>query len=169
VRGRIVDAFPLILSFSPVGRRDHNIKNLSDTTVVLFSRNDVMKEWSLSWGMLVLSVIFNALGVFIIKLRLNEIGVLTPGSWKAVFSYFFVMMKSPLVVVGLVLFFLAPFLFVIALSRMDIVVAYPAQIGLNFFILVVLAVIFLGEQITLLKVWGTVLVLTGVYLLNKSG
>jgi len=128
-----------------------------------------MKEWLLSWGMLVLSVIFNALGVFIIKLRLNEMGVIKVDSLKTVFSYFFIMMKAPLVVVGLILFFLAPFLFAIALSRMEIVVAYPAQIGLNFLILILLAVLFLGEQITFLKVIGTVLVLAGVYFLNKTG
>ena len=128
-----------------------------------------MKEWFASWGMLILSVIFNALGVFIIKLRLNELGVIKMDTLKTVFGYFFIMMKSPLVIVGLVLFFLAPFIFAIALSRMEIVVAYPAQIGLNFLILVLLAVVFLGEQITSVKVIGTVLVLAGVYVLNKTG
>ncbi|OGX33650.1 MAG: hypothetical protein A3C36_01945 [Omnitrophica WOR_2 bacterium RIFCSPHIGHO2_02_FULL_52_10] len=128
-----------------------------------------MREWSLSWGMLIISVVLNALGVFIIKLRLNELGVIKSESFQSVLSYFFVFMKSPFVVFGLVLFFLAPFLFAIALSRMEIVVAYPAQIGLNFVILILLAVIFLGEQITLLKAFGTALVLTGVYFLNKSG
>lgn len=128
-----------------------------------------MKEWSLSWGMLIVSVIFNALGVFIIKLRLNELGVIKAESIQSVFSYFLEMMKSPLLIFGLVLFFVAPFLFTVALSRMEIVVAYPAQIGLNFVILILLAVVLLGEQVTFLKGLGTALVLIGVYFLNKSG
>ena len=73
------------------------------------------------------------------------------------------------VVFGLILFFAAPFLFAIAFSRMDIVVAYPAQIGLNFLVLVLLAVMFLKEQMTLPNMLGTALVLVGVYFLNKSG
>jgi len=125
-----------------------------------------MKEWFLSWGLLILSVIFNALGVFIIKLRLNELGAVKVDMLRSVFSYFFVMIKSPLVIVGLILFFFAPFLFAIALSRMEIVVAYPAQIGLNFIILVILAILFLGEQITILKVIGTGFILIGVCLLQ---
>jgi len=128
-----------------------------------------MKEWIASWGMLIVSVVFNALGVFIIKLRLNELGVIKMDAVRTVFSYFFVMVKSPLVIVGLVLFFLAPFIFAIALSRMEIVVAYPAQIGLNFLILVLLAIVFLGEHITSVKIIGTVLILSGVYFLNRSG
>ena len=75
-----------------------------------------MKEWSLSWGMLIVSVIFNALGVFIIKLRLNELGVIKAESIPSVFHYFLTMMKSPLVVFGLILFFAAPFLFAISAS-----------------------------------------------------
>lgn len=127
-----------------------------------------MKEWLLSWGMLLVSVMFNAIGVFIIKLKLNELGVIKADSLRTVFTYFFVMLKSPFVVFGLVLFIIAPFLFVIALSRMEIVVAYPAQIGLNFLIVVLLAIAFLGEQMTSLKVVGSVLIFVGIYFLNKT-
>ena len=85
-----------------------------------------MKEWSLSWGTLFVSVIFNALGVFIIKLRLNELGAVKAESIPSTIGYFFVMIKSPLVILGLVLFFLAPFLFAVALSRMEILTAFLA-------------------------------------------
>jgi len=128
-----------------------------------------MTNWIAGWGMLILSVVFNALGVFVIKMRLNDLGAVTMESFAKTVQYFLLMLKAPLVIIGVILFFLAPFLFAIALSRMEIVVAYPAQIGLNFLILVVLAVVFLGEQVTLVKVLGTVLILAGVFLLNKTG
>lgn len=123
----------------------------------------------LSWGMLILSVFFNAYGVFVIKLRLNEMGPFKWETFRAALGYFIFLLKSPLVVSGILLFFLAPFLFAIALSRMEIVVAYPAQIGLNFLILILLALIFLGEQLTFYKVAGIVLIFAGIYLLNKVG
>ena len=126
-----------------------------------------MKDLFLSWGMLVLSVMFNAFGVFVVKMKLNEFGAIKVDSLKAVLSAVVFLLKEPLVVIGVVLFFVAPFLFVIALSRMDIVIAYPAQIGLNFLCLVIFAVSFLGEQLTLARVVGSILILSGILLLQK--
>jgi len=127
-----------------------------------------LKELFLNWGMLVISVVFNVLGVFIIKMRLNELGPIKMESIRSTIGYFLVMLKSPLVILGVLLFFLAPFIFAIALSHMDIVVAYPAQIGLNFVFLLVLALFFLGEQLTVGKMIGILFVLSGVIILNKA-
>ena len=126
-----------------------------------------MKELSLSWGMLVLSVLFNVCGIFVIKMRLNELGPLPFDSVKAVLSYFLLLLKAPLVIGGVILFFIAPFLFAVALSRMEIAVAYPAQIGLNFLFLILLALLVLGEPMTPFKGIGMVLILIGIYFLNK--
>ncbi|MBF0522813.1 MAG: EamA family transporter [Candidatus Omnitrophica bacterium] len=127
-----------------------------------------MQELFLSWGLLVISVVFNVYGVFVIKLKLNELGPVKTESFKAVFSYFCLLLKSPLVLSGVVVFFLAPFLFAMALSRMQIAIAYPVQIGLNFILLILLAVIFLGEHLTLYKILGMILIFSGVYFLNKG-
>ncbi len=128
-----------------------------------------MKNFILSWGMLIVSVLFNVYGVFVIKLKLNELGAIKLDSLKTTLSYFLILMKSPLVISGVILFFIAPFVFVIALSRMDIVVAYPIQIGLNFLFLVLLALIFLGEKITVYKFIGIFFIFIGMYFLSKSG
>ena len=126
-----------------------------------------MKNMFLSWGMLVLSVVFNVFGVFVVKQRLNELGAIKMDSLRTVLQYFLLMMTSPLVIFGIVFFFAAPFLFTIALSRMEISVAYPAQLGLNFLILILLGLIFLGESLTIYKVVGMAMVLAGIYFLNK--
>lgn len=117
--------------------------------------------------MLVLSVIFNTIGVFVIKLRLNELGMMRADSLRAVMDYFFLMLKSPLVISAVVLFFIAPVFFAVALSRMDIIVAYPVQIGLNFLCVVLLALIFLGEQMTMARFIGILFIFIGIYYLNK--
>jgi len=123
----------------------------------------------MSWGMLIISVLFNALGVFFIKARINVLGEIPCNSIKALFSYFFELAKSPFADLGLILFALAPFLFAIALSRMEIVVAYPVQIGLNFLILLILALLFLGETITLYKALGIICIIAGILFLVKEG
>lgn len=126
-----------------------------------------MKELFLSWGLLVLSVLFNVYGIFVIKARINELGPVGVQSLKSIIGYFLLLLKSPLVFSGVILFFIAPFLFAVALSRMDIVVAYPAQIGLNFLILMGLAVILLGESLTFARIIGSCLVIAGIIFLNK--
>lgn len=127
-----------------------------------------MKELFLSWGMLVISVAFNAFGVFVVKAKLNELGSIKVDTFEACLKYFLTLLQYPLVIFGVVLFFLSPFLFTIALSRMQIAIAYPAQIGLNFLFLIVLAVLFLGEKITMFKILGIGLILLGIYFLNKG-
>ncbi|MDO8580082.1 MAG: EamA family transporter [Candidatus Omnitrophota bacterium] len=128
-----------------------------------------MKELGLSWGMLILSVLCNVFGVFVIKEKINMLGAIKFESFRVVISYFWALLQSPLVIVGVILFFLAPFLFAIALSRMDIIVAYPAQIALNFVILIVFALIFLGEKITFYRLLGIMCTFIGIYFLNKKG
>lgn len=126
-----------------------------------------LKNIFLSWGMLLLSVLFNAYGAFIIKYKMNELGEMRLNSFNFIMTYFTALLKSPLVVSGIVLFFLAPFLFAVALSRMEISVAYPAQVGLNFIFLLFLAVMFLGENLTINKAIGISLVICSIYFLHK--
>ncbi len=119
----------------------------------------------LSWGMLVLSVFFNAYGVFVIKLKLNELGPIKLEGIKPVLNYFLLVIKNPLVVFGIILFFLAPFLFTVALSRMSLSIAYPAQIGLNFLLLLLFGLIILKETLNFAKIIGIILILGGILFL----
>lgn len=128
----------------------------------------MMNELFLSWGMLVLSVAFNAVGAFVIKMRLNELGPMKMESIRSTVNYCLSVLQSPLVVFGVVIFFLAPFVFAVALSRMEISIAYPVQVGLNFIFVLLLALLFLGEQMTLLKIIGITAVLIGVVCLVKA-
>jgi len=120
----------------------------------------------LNWGILILSALCNALGVFIIKIGLNRQGAVYFSPLREVVFYFFRLLKSPLVISGGLLFFLAPFLFATALSRMDISVAQPAQVGLNFSILMLCAVFFLKEKFSFRKGFGVLLVLLAIFFLN---
>lgn len=123
----------------------------------------------LSWGLLIISVLFNVFGAFVIKVRLNEMGPIKVDSIKILLNSFLFLVKSPVVVVGLILFFAAPFLFAISLSRMEISIAYPVSVGLNFLILIILGFAVLGEQVTFYKMMGIICVGVGILFLYKSG
>lgn len=126
-----------------------------------------MNEFIFSWGLLFSSVLFNALGVFIIKSKLNLLGEISFSSFSKIVSYFFSLIKFPIVILGLILFFLAPFLFATSLSRLQLSVAYPVQVGLNFIIVLILALLFLGESLTLNKILAIFLLLISIFLLYK--
>ncbi|MGB2706356.1 MAG: hypothetical protein WBC74_05845 [Candidatus Omnitrophota bacterium] len=126
-----------------------------------------IKEFFLSWGMLVLSVVFNVYGIFVIKLRMNELGKIELNSPKAILTYLLLLLHSKLAASGIILFFLAPFVFAVAFSRMEVTVAYPVLVLLNFLFLVILAVLFLGETMTLNKAIAILLAFVSIYLLSK--
>lgn len=127
----------------------------------------VIKDIFLSWGMLVLSVLFNVISVFIIKMRLDELGPVKADSFKGLLDYAALLLKSWPVLAVIIPFFCAPFLFAVALSRMELSIAYPAQIVMNLVILAFLAVMFLGEHITPNKIIAMALAIVCVYLLRK--
>ncbi|MFH1189221.1 MAG: SMR family transporter [Candidatus Omnitrophota bacterium] len=126
-----------------------------------------MREIFLSWGMLLLSVLFNVSSIFVIKMKLDELGPIKVDSFSGFFGYIALLVKSWPVVAAIILFFLAPFIFAVALSRMDISVAYPVQIVVSLVLLALLAVAFLGESITPNKVVAMALAVVCVYLLRK--
>ena len=126
-----------------------------------------IKEVFLGWGMLVLSVLFNVYGVFAVKMKLNELGPIKFDSFGGLMNYFSLAIRSGAVIAGVILFFAAPFLFAVALSRMEITVAYPVQIILSLIILSLLAVLFMGEHLTVNKIIVMILAVLCVYLLRK--
>jgi quaternary ammonium compound-resistance protein SugE len=127
----------------------------------------VIKEWLLSWGMLGLSVLFNVFGAMVIKWKLNEAGKFELESFRGVMEYGLIFLRSPLVVSSLILFFAAPFLFGIALSRLPLLVAYPVNVGLNFLLVLLVSIVFLSESLTPTKLLAVALILVGVIILSR--
>jgi len=126
-----------------------------------------LKDFFLSWGMLFVGVILNVAGIYFVKMKINHIGVPHLDSFGAIFNYFTTLGRSPLVIVGLFLFFVACLPYAIALSRMELSVAYPVSVALNCLILIPLSIIFLKEDISWSKVTGIGMILTSLYLLYK--
>ena len=127
----------------------------------------VPTQFFMSWGMLVLSVVFNAYSIFLIKRRLNELGEINLNSFLFVFNYGLEFLKSSGAITGLILFLAAPFFLAVAVSRMELTIAYPVQVGLNFILVIVLSLIYLGESLTLEKGIGIGLVIGSIYFLSK--
>jgi len=112
-------------------------------------------------------VVLNSFGALIIKYKINALGEIQLGSLKSVINYFIELLKSPLIICGILSIFISAFVWMAALSRLQISLAYPVAVGLNFFIVVTAALIFLKEQLSVEKVIGIVLIFISIYLLAR--
>ena len=60
-------------------------------------------------------------------------------------------------------------MWMLALSHLQISVAYPVAVGLNFVVVVLIALVVLGERVSFLKVAGIVLIFISIYLITRDG
>jgi len=124
-----------------------------------------LRRFLVTWAMLFICIILDVGGIFIIKMHINIQGPIPIYSAIAILVYFLSLLKYPIVILGLIMFISAPFFYTVALTRMDISTAYPVQIGLNMALLVILAVIFLGEPLGFFKLFGLVLITASLFFL----
>ena len=122
----------------------------------------------LTWNLVFLTVICDVLGIVALKVVINRLGEVPLDSLGSIGSYFLEFVSYPLAIGGGILFLAAPFFFTAALTRMEISTAYPAQVGLNLSGLVLMAVLVLGETLTIGKVAGMLLIATSIVILYRS-
>ena len=122
----------------------------------------------MTWGVLFISAVLNAGGAFIIKSELNRRGPAPASSLGLLIKYFIILACSLRAWLGLTAFFLSPFTFSIALSRMEMSVAQPAFVGINFLFLVLLSTVALKEKLTGLRILGLFVCLMGLIILNQG-
>lgn len=73
---------------------------------------------------------------------------------------------APATLVGLVFYGAATVCYMIAIRRIPITVAFPS-ISVSYVVILAMGVIVFGESLTVGKVVGTALIMSGVWMLNK--
>lgn len=111
------------------------------------------------------SVSLGVLGQFLIKRGLNSLGKLDFAAGLVV-AYLKVFL-SPLVVLGLGVYFLGVFFWLYALSKVDLSYAYPF-VSLSYVLVILASVFLLGEQVTPLRWLGVAAICAGVVLVARS-
>ncbi|MCW5747921.1 MAG: EamA family transporter [Alphaproteobacteria bacterium] len=74
---------------------------------------------------------------------------------------------KPQTIIGLVLYALAAFLYIVALRKIPVSVAFPS-VSLSYAIVAVLGYFLFGEPFGLHKIAGLVLIVAGVWLVNQA-
>ena len=126
-----------------------------------------VRDFSLTWGMLILGVLMNAFGFYAVKVKMNTLGDIQYHSVGAFLGYFISLAKNPMAFFGIIALFAAMLPYAVAISKMPLSIAYPASIAMNCVILIPLSTLFLGEILTVKQIAAIILIIFSVYLLYK--
>lgn len=85
----------------------------------------------------------------------------------SLFEKLFIALTNVYVVAGISMYLLSMILWLVVLSKIDVSVAYPF-VGLGFIITMVLGFLLLNEQISTMRVMGTILVVCGVLMVSST-
>jgi len=113
---------------------------------------------------ILISIILNVLGQFVIKYGLNRIdkSLLQDKLIVKVYHLF----TYPYVMSGLLIYAISAVFWILALSKIELSVAYP-MLSIGYVLVMLVSFFFLNEQMSLYKILGTLLVISGVILIQK--
>lgn len=110
----------------------------------------------------ILTLIFIAVaGQILIKLGLEQTGILQMSSVTAVLGSMKKIASSPLVVGGLALYAISSFVWLVVLSKVDLSFAFPF-VSLTYVLVLVASILLFHEPLLFNRVAGSALIIVGV-------
>ncbi|MBA7681563.1 EamA family transporter [bacterium] len=114
---------------------------------------------------IVIAVIIGVVGQLLIKYGLNKLGQID-FSESLIVSYGKIFL-SPFVISGSLVYFLSGFIWLYALSKVNLSFAYPF-LALSYILILLASQWFLGENVSFLRWIGVLVICLGVFLVAKS-
>lgn len=115
---------------------------------------------------ILISVLSGATGQVLLKKGMSSMGPLTL-SFDQLFNILWRIGTNPYVVIGLAIYVGGTVFWLAALSRVDLSYAYPFA-SLSYIVMLTAAWQLFGENITPMRVAGTLVVCLGVFLISRS-
>lgn len=117
-----------------------------------------------SYFLLGVNILLGVAGQVLIKFGVNKVsGLEELGLLRFLQSSFL----SPFIILGLALYGFSAVLWVILLSKLDLSVAYPT-LSLGYVLILLVSVLFLGEQVSLMRFAAVFLIMLGIFFLFRS-
>lgn len=112
------------------------------------------------------AVLASAVGQLVLKKGMGSMGVLTldAGHLGGILAR---IMTNPYVLLGLAIYACGTLFWLVALSRVDLSYAYPF-VSFSYVVMLVASWLLLNEQISLLRIAGSAVVILGVLLISRS-
>lgn len=117
-----------------------------------------------SYILLIVSVMFGALGQFLFRLGMRAYGqVSATGAFRQLVS----IVMTPSIFAGFVLFGLSSILWLSVISKYQLSYAYP-MVSIGYVLTMILSRLFLNEQISIYRMIGAVFIVSGVIFVSRS-
>ena len=117
--------------------------------------------------LILLSISIAVTGQILLKIGIDRIGVNGIGSTKALISLFSGIIKSPMVITGLFLYFISAAIWLVILSTVDLSFAYPF-IGFTYVMVLVLSKFILKEEVNPIRWIGAFIITVGVVVISRG-
>jgi multidrug transporter EmrE-like cation transporter len=114
----------------------------------------------------VFSVSLNATAQIFLRKTMIEVGQL-PINRSEIISYALVVLLSPWFIAGMTCYAVSIGVWLIVLSKLEVSVAYPL-LSIGYVITAVVGFFFLGENLTLLRVFGIALICGGLFFITRT-
>jgi drug/metabolite transporter (DMT)-like permease len=112
-----------------------------------------------------ITIILSSYGQLILKWRLNQLGALPTPLWDK-FVFLFWSLFDPYIFSSFVAAFFASLTWMAALSKFQLSFAYPFM-SISFILVMVASYWLLGEQVTIARFLGCLLIVAGVVLISR--
>lgn len=123
------------------------------------------EQLSHTWWLILVSVTSSVAGQTVIKLGTGGSGRQRADSLAALVT---TIVQSPLILLGLALYAAGALAWIAVLQRMDLGYAYPF-LALNFVLITLVSVLFLGEVAPPLRWGGVALIVAGILVVARAG
>ena len=117
--------------------------------------------------LILLSISIAVTGQILLKIGIDRIGVVGFGSMKALISLFSGIIRSPMVLTGLFLYFISAAIWLVILSMVDLSFAYPF-IGFTYVMVLVLSKFILKEEVNPIRWAGAFIITVGVVVISRG-
>lgn len=120
-----------------------------------------------SFMLILASIILSVCGQYVLKVgakQLGQVGVEDAGRATTVA---FAAATNPYIIGGLAFYALGAVTWIMVLTRVPLSWAYPI-LALNQVLILLVAALFLGEQVSAMRWGGVLLIITGVFLVSRS-
>jgi multidrug transporter EmrE-like cation transporter len=125
-----------------------------------------MKEQIMhSWWLIGLSILTSVAGQTVIKVGISQPKVAT--GVNGILGLITTILGSPLILSGLVLYGIGALAWIAVLARVNLSYAYPF-LALNFVLIAVVARLFLGEAVPMMRWLGIGVICAGIFVVAQS-
>ena len=119
-----------------------------------------------NFGLIFAGVLLNAVAQLFLKAGTNEIGALNFNR-EQIISTVLKISLEPYILAGLTCYVLSVAIWIVALSKVDVSVAYP-MLSMGYVVNIIAAWYLFGETISPQKIVGIATIILGVYIIARS-